>query len=165
MSAEPDSHGERRFTGRHMLALVVAFFAVVIAVNLVLTFYATRTFPGLVVANSFVASQNFDRALAAQRSLPGRRWDAHLGHGETGLVLRLDDPGRSPVAGLEVTIEIGRPAHAREDGSLALAAGSDGAYHADVELAPGQWRAEVIASRAGSEVFRRRFRLRVGAGE
>ncbi|HEU0223277.1 MAG TPA: FixH family protein, partial [Paracoccaceae bacterium] len=53
-------------TGRLVLAVALGAFGIVIAVNLVLVFAATRTFPGLVVPNSYVASQDFDRSRVAQ---------------------------------------------------------------------------------------------------
>ena len=56
------------FTGRHMLAVVCTFFGVVIAVNVVMAIAATGTFPGLVVANSYVASQGYNELLAAARA-------------------------------------------------------------------------------------------------
>ena len=50
----------RRFTGYHMAAILVAFFGVIIAVNMVMATLATRTFGGVVVENSYVASQEFN---------------------------------------------------------------------------------------------------------
>ena len=41
-----------RFTGYHMLAIMVAFFGVVIAVNLTMATFASRSWTGLVVENS-----------------------------------------------------------------------------------------------------------------
>jgi len=40
---------ERQFTGKHALAVFVAAFGVIIAVNLVLAYSAVKTFPGLEV--------------------------------------------------------------------------------------------------------------------
>ena len=53
----------RPFTGRHMFATLVVFFGIVIAVNFTMASYATTTFGGLVVENSYVASQKFNRWL------------------------------------------------------------------------------------------------------
>ena len=50
----------RQFTGRHMLAILIAFFGTVIAVNMVMAVLATRTFGGLVVENSYVATRQFN---------------------------------------------------------------------------------------------------------
>jgi nitrogen fixation protein FixH len=64
----------RRFTGWHMTAILIAFFGTVIAVNVVMAFYATRTFGGTVVDNSYVASQEFNRWLAAARAQDKLGW-------------------------------------------------------------------------------------------
>ena len=53
----------RPFTGWHMTGIFIAFFGVVIAVNLVMARYAVGTFGGTVVDNSYVASQSFNRWL------------------------------------------------------------------------------------------------------
>ena len=42
----------RRFTGWHMTTILVAFFAVVITVNIVMARFALSTFGGTVVENS-----------------------------------------------------------------------------------------------------------------
>ena len=48
------------FTGRHMTALLVAFFGIVILVNFAMASFASSTFGGIVVENSYVASQEFN---------------------------------------------------------------------------------------------------------
>lgn len=53
----------RRFTGYHMAAILIAFFGVVIAVNVTMATFAAKTFGGEVVKNSYVASQHFNRWL------------------------------------------------------------------------------------------------------
>lgn len=53
----------RTFTGRHMASILIAGFGVVIAVNLVMARLAITTFGGIVVENSYVASQEFNRWL------------------------------------------------------------------------------------------------------
>jgi nitrogen fixation protein FixH len=52
------------FTGRHMAITIVGFFLVVIVVNLAMARMATSTFGGVVVENSYVASQHYNRWLA-----------------------------------------------------------------------------------------------------
>lgn len=66
--------------GWHVFASFALAFGVIIAVNLTLAFQAVRTFPGLEVRNSYVASQSFDADRDAQLALG---WDvtAHL-HGQ-----------------------------------------------------------------------------------
>src|SRR3546814_10033574 len=70
----------RRFTGWHMTAILIAFFAAVIAVNMLMATVAVRSFGGTVVENSYVASQKFNGWLAqarAQRRLGWRRSEEH----------------------------------------------------------------------------------------
>ena len=53
----------RNFSGKHMAIILVSFFGVVIVVNLVMARLAVSTFGGVVVENSYVASQEFNRWL------------------------------------------------------------------------------------------------------
>ncbi|MFC4254375.1 hypothetical protein GRI97_02985 [Altererythrobacter xixiisoli] len=62
----------RVFTGRHMTAILVAFFGVVIAVNITMARFATGSFGGIVVENSYVASQQFNGWL--QQAEQQRQW-------------------------------------------------------------------------------------------
>ncbi len=57
----------RPLTGWHVLAMFVAFFGVIIAVNITMAWKAISTFPGLEVENGYVASQSFDAEMAAQK--------------------------------------------------------------------------------------------------
>ncbi|MBX4975304.1 cation transporter, partial [Rhizobium lentis] len=59
----------RGFTGLHMLLATSAFFAVVIAVNVTMAFYASSSWSGLVVENTYVASQEFNRKAAAMKAM------------------------------------------------------------------------------------------------
>jgi len=66
---------QRAFTGRHMAAIMVAFFGVVIGVNLLNARLASSTFGGEVVENSYVASQDFNRWLAEAKAEKALGWD------------------------------------------------------------------------------------------
>ena len=81
-------------TGPKVLAIMLAAFGTVIAVNLTLAWSAVSTFPGLEVKNSYVASQNFNAELAAQQALG---WDvsADVWTGDE-LVLSITGPTATP---------------------------------------------------------------------
>jgi nitrogen fixation protein FixH len=64
----------RRFTGWHFTAIIIAFFGVVIAVNLTMAMFAMRTFGGVVVENSYVASQKYNGWLDAARKQDRLGW-------------------------------------------------------------------------------------------
>jgi len=64
----------RQFTGWHFTAIIVAFFGVVIAVNIIMATLAVRTFGGVVVENSYVASQEYNGWLAKARRQERLGW-------------------------------------------------------------------------------------------
>ena len=68
--------GRQPFTGRHMFAILAGFFGVVIAVNFTMASYATSTFGGVVVENSYVASQEFNRWLDQAEAQEALGWSA-----------------------------------------------------------------------------------------
>ena len=49
---------EREFTGWHMAITMIAFFGVIISVNLTMAILASSTWTGLIVKNGYVASQD-----------------------------------------------------------------------------------------------------------
>jgi len=126
----------RPLTGRKVLLIAVAAFAVVLAANLAMLLAATGTFPGLVVKNSYVASQGWNRKTAAQRALG---WQASASYGDDTLRVTMTGPDGAPVRGLGVVAVVGRPASARDDVRLELTEGAEG-YAAPLALAPGAWR-------------------------
>lgn len=68
----------RPFTGRHMAAILVAFFGVVIAINVLMARLALGTFGGTVVDNSYVASQRFNIWLDQARRQEALGWQVAL---------------------------------------------------------------------------------------
>ena len=55
--------------GIHVLGMFALGFGIIITANLTLAFNAVKTFPGLEVKNSYVASQTFDADRVAQTAL------------------------------------------------------------------------------------------------
>jgi nitrogen fixation protein FixH len=51
-------------TGRKVAAIFVVFFGVIMAVNFTMASFASSTFGGVVVKNSYVASQKYNGWLA-----------------------------------------------------------------------------------------------------
>lgn len=134
----PSRAPERPFTGRKMLMIMVAFFGVIIAVNVTMLSLALSSFGGLVTPNSYVASQHFETDRAAARAQPIAGW-------RISVVSAPDQPlrlavlaGDAPVSGLRLSALAQRPTHGRADQSLHFTEAA-GAYAADVALAAGLW--------------------------
>lgn len=149
--------GGREITGRQVAAFTVAAFAVIVAVNLVLAWQAVRTFPGLEVRNSYVASQGWDAARRAQAALG---W--HLAHDlrDGALVLRFTDAAGDPAPVADLRVLVGRTTTARDD-VVPVFQRVGGAFVAPLALAPGRWMLRVEATAEDGTPFRQRLVLTV----
>lgn len=150
----------REVTGRHVLAITVGAFAIIIGVNVVMAVQAIRTFPGLEVANGYVASQTFDADRKAQEALG---WT--LQHDYTGgrLVLDLKDSDGLPAPVRKMDVLVGRATEAKDD-MRPLFARVAGRWETDVTLARGKWMLMVEAEAMDGTKFRQRLDLLVQDG-
>ena len=78
---------KKRITGWHAAAGLVAFFGLVIAVTLTMAVYATTTFGGVVVDNSYVASQKYNGWLKAAERQRALGWTIHPHPGDHALLV------------------------------------------------------------------------------
>ncbi|MGE3830257.1 MAG: FixH family protein, partial [Parvibaculaceae bacterium] len=76
--SNPTTASEWRVTGRFVFVLLVAFFGVIIAVNVTMAVFASRTWTGLVVENGYVASQHFNSELEQLRRQDKLGWTQRL---------------------------------------------------------------------------------------
>lgn len=150
---------EKQFTGWHMLASLVAFFGVVIGVNLTLAYFANSTFSGLVVANGYVASQSFGSDLARAKAQEALGWSVAMSHTSDRLRLTFADAEQHKISGLAITGKLRRPAAQRFDQALTFSDSGAGVYTAPAELAPGLWELEVDGNGHGVPDYRKTFRF------
>ena len=131
----------RYFSGWHMTAVLVAFFGVVIAVNVTMATFAVRTFGGTVVDNSYVASQEYNGWLAAARRQQQLGWT---------ITPKLDAERRvevlSSVEGTEVSGFARHPLGRAADVPLTFV------NHRSVQaLPPGRWAVHLLVRRNGEQ--------------
>lgn len=142
-------------TAPKAFAIFSSFFVVIIAANLVLAVSAVRTFPGLEVGNSYVASQTFEAKRDAQEAL-GWAAAARIEGGE--LILSLTGRDGGPVTGASVSAVLGRATVRGEDQAPALR--FDGAaWRAPVAVATGRWHLRLAAVASDGTPFRQRLDL------
>lgn len=133
----------RPLTGRHVLIIAVTGFAIVIAANMAMLFAATGSFPGLVVGNSYVASQKWNAEAEAQNALG---WKASIDYAGGTLSVGLTDREGKPITS-PLIAEVGRPSSDRSDREYLLV--EQGSVHAaPVAFEPGIWRI-VVKTREG----------------
>jgi len=157
--SESNHRAPRRLTGRAVLLYVLAFFGVVIAVNLVMMKLAIDTMPGLEVESSYRAGNAYSAAIAAAKDQSARQWrvDGHLERGADGrafLEVEARDRGGAPITGLVFSAQLERPTDKRADRSVALIEQGSGIYRGEAEnLAPGQWDVVLEAERGSERLF------------
>ncbi len=162
MSTRPS---QRPLTGRMVLLMLVAFFGVVIGVNVTMARLAIATLPGTEVDSPYQASLAYEGEIAAARAQDARRWDvdAHVEREADGAaLLRLtarDKDGR-PVTGLKFEGRFERPADKRADQAVELSEVGIGVYRGRLDtIAPGQWDLVLEADASGQRMFLSKNRL------
>jgi nitrogen fixation protein FixH len=150
------------FTGRHMLAVLLGFFGIVIAVNIALAMLAVDTWTGLVVENAYVASQHFNEDLEKAHEQQALGWHSTLAYTAGTLHFAIAGANNAPLPGMTVAVTLQRPTHEGEDRRLALTPAASGGYERAVRLPKGTWNAEAEVTDALGRKYRRAFRLWVG---
>ena len=154
------------FTGWHMLGIMVLFFGTIITVNLIMAWNASRSWSGLVVPNTYVASQQFNGKVAQARALAASGIEGALTVEGRRLVYRVTDARGAPVAADVVTAVFKRPVDEREDFTLALQPEGQGLFTAERDIPAGQWVIDIATNRDGEKVFHQTVRTVIaGSGK
>lgn len=141
-SSQPASR-KGQFTGWHATMMLVAFFGVVIAVNLVMARDAISTFGGLVVENSYVASQHFNKWLAEADAEKALGWQATIERSAPGTFQTqvLDSKGK-PISAAQVRLFAEHPLGRKPPVDVVLTEGAPGLYSG--ALPAGRWYVRLV---------------------
>ena len=145
-----------KFTGRHMAALLCGGFGIVLAVNLAMASFAASTFGGVVVENSYVASQKFNSWLEEAERSRRLGWTVELERGEGGRLLVI---ARGVPDGVQVSGVARHPLGVEDDRLLAFDAAGDGLYRSREVLGNGRWTVR-LEMRADGERWRGERKVR-----
>lgn len=142
-----------RIRGWHVLAAMLAFFGVIIAVNVAFAIYAVRSFPGEDAPRSYLQGLRYNDTLNERRAQAARGWraSAELLHDQRGAALEVTLTARDTAAidGADVSGFLQRPISAQLDRALALEPVGAGRYVAHIgALEPGRWRLRARAERS-----------------
>jgi nitrogen fixation protein FixH len=135
----------RPVTGRMVLFSLIAFFGVVIGVNMLMMKLAIDTLPGTEVDSAYGASLAYGREIVAARDQNSRGWnvDVHVERRADGFAtLRVDarDAGGAPLSGLKFSGRLERPTDKRVDRLFGMAEAGGGVYRGNAaDVMPGQW--------------------------
>lgn len=146
---------KREFTGRHMTAVLVGGFGIVIAVNLFMATLATRGFGGVVVENSYVASQKFNGWLDEARQQETLGWSAELERQDDGTLAIMS---QGVPTGAEVTAQLRRPLGQAEITEMEFAEIAPGVRVSREIVGAGRWIARITIV-SGDDSWTREVRI------
>ncbi len=129
----------RPFTGRHMFAILVGLFGLVIAVNFIMARYAVSTCGGTVVDNSYVASQRFNEWLADARDQQALGWTTELGMDKARRLTVSAQVNGVPLEGVRIVAVAAHPLGRATDFSLTFDADGAGRWRSREMLPDGRW--------------------------
>lgn len=142
-----------KFTGWHMTAILVSFFAIVMAVNFYMARMALGTFGGTVVDNSYVASQNYNRWLAEGDKQDRLGWAVNaVLTADRFVVIDVQKDGR-PLQGATAIGNAVHPLGHAVDQPLAFEAIPDGKLVSTTALPVGRWNVQ-ISVRQSADIYK-----------
>jgi nitrogen fixation protein FixH len=159
-------HSDRKLTGRGVLVMIIAFFAVVAGVNAVMVRLAVSTFGGVETESAYKASLSFMNEVREADIQQARnfRVDGRLStpRGDAAMLeLTVRRADGTALTGLAVDASLHHPADRREDRSIAAREIAAGRYVAEFESRAGQWDLLIEIHDKGQRMFRSRSRVQV----
>ncbi len=109
-----------RFTGWHMVGVLGLFFGVTIMVNIALAVFANGSWTGLIVKNSYVASQHYNERLVNDERQASLGWTGTFVYDNATVSLRITDSAGRPVAVDAVSVTLRRPASEQDNSGLTI---------------------------------------------
>lgn len=139
--------------GWHVLLGFIAFFGIVIAVDVSFAMAAYKTFSGEAIHDPYEAGIMYNNTLAQRRREAALGWKATIEEERDLVVVRVADKAGKTVEGLAVTGVLVRPATVKGQRALAFTPDGKGGYRADTSALDGAWDLHVIARDPNGAVF------------
>jgi nitrogen fixation protein FixH len=146
-----DKHERKPFTGRHAAMILVAFFGVVISVNIVMASFALSTFGGTVVDNSYVASQHYNEWLARADAQDRLGWDKSVTVDESRHVRLIVRKDGAPLQGLRIVATLRHPLGQAPARAMRFVSAADGALRSQDALPAGRWQLDLSVHHGADE--------------
>ncbi len=157
---------EFRLTGKHVLAMLIGFFLVILIANIFLINFAVKSFPGEKEEKSYLQGLNYNQRLAARTEQAALGWtttidEALLVDDNIEFKIVIKDANALPIPNLDIVGVFSRPANDADDHSFVFSGIGNGTYIATVPGSPGLWELEgtAVDDRGNSFVFTSRMVL------
>jgi nitrogen fixation protein FixH len=148
-----------RLSGRSILAILVGFFGVIVAVNVVFIFEAVDTFRGEDEQRPYLQGIEFNQTLQRRAEQARLGWSATLAArrdalGSVRVQVGVRDRAGRPLEHLKLVTELRHPADAARDRMIALTELGSGNYTGSIaHVDPGVWDVLVQLAAPKNVVF------------
>jgi hypothetical protein len=148
-----------RLTGRMVLLILIAFFGVVIVVNLFMAYVAVNTFSGLQSQRPYETGLEFNRTIKNAGVQQEQHWQVtshyeRMKDGRVSLKLSLRDKNGQPVDGTTSKVSLLSPVNALRDVVFDLSPQGAGDFTGTAVADAGQWDLVIEVKQGTAEVFR-----------
>lgn len=147
---EPKPRVKGEITGWHALGFFILFFGTIIAVNLYMATKALTTFGGVVVENSYVASQNYNEWLAEARAQKELGWHEDVARDADGIItVGATNALKAPLVSAQVSAIAQHPLGRAPDVTIDFIEDAPGHYRATTPLPQGRWQVRFTIQQGG----------------
>src|SRR5690606_14944805 len=153
------------FTGWHMLAIMLAFFGVIIVVNLIMAYNAHHSWSGLVVQNSYVAGQEFNEKSEIGKQQAALEWQVEENYSDGTFSYQIKYKNGEAVDVMGASALFKRPVGDAQDTLINLEVTGPGTMSAPVQLDDGAWIMEVNTNAGLEYPYRDVKRIHVRNGK
>jgi len=129
----------REIKGHHVLFALIAFFGVIIVVNIIFVTQAFRTFSGEDEPRSYIQGINYNDVLERREAQAELGWTATSEVTRSGIRLEITDSADLPVTGLMMDSYLRHPTDSNLDIALTLNGDGPGVYAMQIDIPAGRW--------------------------
>lgn len=147
------------FTGRHMLAIMIAFFGTIIIANGLMAYFADSSWSGILAKNTYVASQDFNLKAAQARDWARQGFQGEVAIDGKSIHYQLDGPADVIRDIKAVKAIFHRPVGDKHDFVLTLAGSGDEGFRAVHDFPSGPWIVDLAAISGDRTVFHQAVRV------
>ncbi len=154
----------KQITGKTVLIGMLAFFGVILAVNMTFMYLALNSWPELVSKRAYLDGLEYNDTLNAAKLQSDRGWSSILEYDGKSVVVSLTDKSQAPLVGLGINLTLRRPVNDIADIKLVLQGvpANPGSYTADLILPlKGRWYGVIEAVRDDGVNYRMEHKFMV----
>lgn len=147
----------KELTGRHVLVILLAFFGVMLGVNIIFTVMAVKTFRGEDVKRSYLQGINYNQILDQRASQVALDWSVSANIQDRArssgkhLVIQMKDKDGQALNDVEITGLFSHRTDSRYDKIATFKASKNGRYTADLTGLDGPYTLKALAEKNGMQ--------------